>query len=74
MSRPLSDGDVLACLSAAVRLAGGQRAWADVHGFTQSYVSKVLRGDQAPSPRALAALGLQEMPRRYVPVERGAVR
>ncbi|SFM16147.1 hypothetical protein [Methylobacterium pseudosasicola] len=69
--RPLTDEDVRVVLSAAVRIAGGQRPWSRLNGISQSYVSKVLRGDQPPGERVLAALGLAEMPRTYTPIDGG---
>jgi hypothetical protein len=76
--RPLTDEDVRIVLSAAVRIAGGQRVWSRLHEINQSYVGKVLAGKRDPGERVLAALGLAELPRRYGPVDApakpGAVR
>ena len=67
--RPLTGGDVRACLKAAIRAAGGQRAWAARHGVSQGYVSKAVLGRRPPGDRVLAALGLRELPPAYVPVQ-----
>lgn len=75
--RPLTDEDVRLVLSAACRIAGGQRSWSRLTGISQSYVGKVLAGKREPGERVLAALGLAELPRMYAPVDapvkRGAV-
>lgn len=69
--RPLTDEDVRLVLSAACRIAGGQRVWSRLNGLNQSYISKILRGEQPPGERVLAALGLAEMPRTYTPINGG---
>ena len=57
-------------LARACQQAGGQAAWARLHGIAPGYVSDVLRGHDEPGKRLLAALGLERVV-DYRPVEDG---
>ena len=50
--------DVRAMLRKSCDQAGTLRAWAKVHGLSPAYVSDVVRGNRAPGPSILKALGL----------------
>lgn len=45
-------------LREACRKAGGQKAWAEAHGFSASFVSDVLNAKRPIPDSVLAALGL----------------
>ena len=62
----ISEQAVREVLREAVRKAGNQKQFAAAHGVGQQYVSEILRGTRAPSPRILAALGLVRIT-AYVP-------
>ena len=57
--------EVYARLRRECKAAGGQTAWATLHGLSAGYVSDVLNARKAPSQRVLAALNLVEVV-RYV--------
>jgi hypothetical protein len=50
--------DVCRRLAAACKSAGGQKAWADKHSISGSYVSDVLHSRREPGDSILKALGL----------------
>jgi DNA-binding transcriptional regulator YdaS (Cro superfamily) len=54
----LDSMDVCARLSAACKEAGGQSAWAALHGVSPTYVSSVLHARIEPGKAILQALGL----------------
>jgi hypothetical protein len=62
---PITLLDVYARLSVACREAGNQRAWAQRHGISATYLSDVLNARTEPGPTMLAALGLVRVV-RYV--------
>lgn len=43
---------------------GARKAWVNRHGFTQGFISMVLAGKTAPSPRLCEALGIRKHPMR----------
>ena len=53
----LRDSDMVKLLRAACAAAGSQRAWADSHGFSTSYISDVLRGHRDFTEALANALG-----------------
>jgi len=53
--------NVLALLRQKCDEAGGQKAWAAVHGVSQVYVSDVLAGRREPAGKIIAALGLERV-------------
>lgn len=55
----LTEQDVRDRLRAAVTAAGGQRRFAEAHGFTPAYVNDVLHGKRALADRILAAIGVK---------------
>lgn len=62
----MSEAAVRQVLRAAVEKAGNQAAFARAHGVGQQYISELMRGTRAPSPRILEALGLVRIT-AYVP-------
>lgn len=50
--------DVIAKLRAAIEEAGSAKSWAAANGFSDAYVSDVLKGNRRPGDRILLALGL----------------
>lgn len=62
----MSEQAVREVLRAAVAKAGNHKSFAAANGVGQQYVSEILRGTRAPSPRILAALGLIRI-RAYAP-------
>lgn len=66
MTEPLLEEEVVARLRAACVEAGGQSAWAAVHGVSAPYVHDVCRGRRGPGESVLRGLGLQREV-RYVP-------
>lgn len=60
---------VVAELRAAVRKAGGMRAWGEAHGVSRSYVRDVLNADRGPGESVLRALGYGRVT-RYVKLRR----
>jgi DNA-binding transcriptional regulator YdaS (Cro superfamily) len=57
----LTEEDVRARLRAAIEAAGGQRKFAEEHGFTTSYVHDVIHGRRALAARILQALGIKRI-------------
>lgn len=57
----LTEMQVIERLRAACKAAGGQKAFARLHGFTGAYVHDVLHGRRPPADRILDALGLERM-------------
>jgi DNA-binding transcriptional regulator YdaS (Cro superfamily) len=57
----LTEQEVIEQLRSAIASAGGQRAYADVHGFTPGYVSDVMRGKRALADRILATIGVERI-------------
>lgn len=55
--------DVFGMLRRACRDAGGQSAWAEVHGISPAYVSDVLNARREPGDKILTALGLRKVVR-----------
>lgn len=55
--------DVFGMLRKACRDAGGQSAWADLHGVSPAYVSDVLNARREPGEKILVALGLRKVVR-----------
>jgi DNA-binding transcriptional regulator YdaS (Cro superfamily) len=55
----MTEHDVLTRLRAVVEAAGGQRAFAEKHGFTPAYVNDVLHGRRALADRICAAIGVR---------------
>lgn len=55
----LTEQEVMARLRTAVTEAGGQRAFAEAHGFTVAYVHDVVHGRRAMADRILAAIGIE---------------
>jgi hypothetical protein len=58
--------EVRRLLAAECYSAGGQRAWAERHGFSPGFISSVLQRRKEPSAKMLAALGLERVVRRTV--------
>jgi hypothetical protein len=54
----MTEDQVRALLRAECDKAGSIRAWARKHDLSAMYVSKVLRGQQAPGPSICRPLGL----------------
>lgn len=59
----LTQDDVRARLSRAIREAGSQRAFATLAGVSPAYVSDVVAGRRAPGASILAALDLVRVER-----------
>lgn len=55
----LTEHEVMQRLRDAIKEAGGQRKFAEAHGFTVGYVSDVLRGNRALADRILSAIGVE---------------
>lgn len=58
----MTEQEVIEMLKAAVDAAGGQRAFARLHGLSAGYVNDVLRGKRGLSDRILKTIGVK----RYV--------
>jgi hypothetical protein len=56
--KTMTEDQVIALLRAECDRAGSIRAWGRRHGASAMYVSKVLRGQQAPGPSICRPLGL----------------
>jgi DNA-binding transcriptional regulator YdaS (Cro superfamily) len=54
----LSEEAVRERLRQALKAAGGQRAFARLHGFSAAYVNDVLHGRRYPAENICAALGV----------------
>ena len=59
----LREIDVFAELRRACAAAGGQKAWAEVHGIAPQHLNDVLMCRREISPRILGALGLVKVAR-----------
>lgn len=57
----LTEQEVIERLRVAIEESGGQRAFAEKHGFTAAYVNDVRHGRRAPADRILSALGLERI-------------
>lgn len=57
----LTELQVIERLRAACAAAGGQKAFAKVHGLTPGYVHDVLHSKRAPADRILAAIGVERV-------------
>jgi DNA-binding transcriptional regulator YdaS (Cro superfamily) len=57
----LTEQEVRDRLRGAVEQAGGQRRFADMHGFTPAYVNDVVHGRRALADRILAAIGVERV-------------
>jgi DNA-binding transcriptional regulator YdaS (Cro superfamily) len=55
----LTEQEVIERLRAAVSNIGGQRRFAQTHGFTPAYVHDVLHGKRALADRILMAIGVK---------------
>lgn len=53
----LSPDELRAALAEACKAAGGQKAWAALHGVSAPYVCDVLAGRREPGPTILEPLG-----------------
>jgi hypothetical protein len=65
MSGGMDTLDVCRMIRARCDRAGGQRAWAEATGLSESYVSDVLNARREPGESILRALGLRRV-FRYV--------
>lgn len=63
----LTESAVYVKLQAAVADAGGQRAWANMHDISATYLNDVINGRSSPGAKILTALGLRKHV-RYVPL------
>lgn len=63
MMTDLTHDDVRARLSAAIREAGSQRAFAARAGVSAGFLSDVIRGRRDPGERVLAAIDLRRVER-----------
>lgn len=61
----MTDTNPIDALERAVQAAGTQTRFAEAHGFPQSYISAVMRGERPASDKLLTCLGLR---RAIVPV------
>jgi len=57
----LTEQDVLARLSAAIKVAGSQTAFAQQHGISDQYVSDAMRGRRELGQKILDALGIERV-------------
>ena len=57
MAKYLTEQDLLKILKKACYQAGSQRAWADAHGLSPSFVSDVLQGKRDVTAKIARALG-----------------
>jgi hypothetical protein len=57
----MTEQQVLERLRTAIDAAGGQRKFAEQHGFTPAYVHDVLYGKRALADRILAAIGVERL-------------
>lgn len=57
----LTESQVIERLRAACVAAGGQKAFAEQHKLTPSYVHDVLHGRRPPADRILAAIGVERV-------------
>ena len=55
----MTEQEVRERLQAAVDAAGGQRRFAELHGFSAAYVNDVLRGKRDLADRILATIGIE---------------
>lgn len=55
----MTEREVIERLQEAVTAAGGQRAFARMHGLSVAYINDVLRGKRALSERVLATIGIR---------------
>lgn len=65
VSEPLDGIGLFARLRDACSAAGSQKAWAERHGLSPSYVNDVLNDRTPPGDAILSALGLRKVV-RYV--------
>jgi DNA-binding transcriptional regulator YdaS (Cro superfamily) len=66
MKRELRIDDVRRLLARCCEEAGGQAAFAKLHGLTKAYVSLVATGKRPPSERLCTALGISADGGRWV--------
>lgn len=57
----MTEYEVKKRLRAAIDAAGGQRRFAEAHGFSAAYVNDVLRGKRDLADRILAAIGVRRI-------------
>lgn len=60
--------ELFALLRKSCSDAGGQSAWAEMHGVSASYLSDVVNSRREPGDKILAGLGLRKVV-RYVPAK-----
>lgn len=61
----LSHMALLQFLREEIVKAGSQKAWAKDNNVEASHLTRVLKWGYPPNARLLAAIGYEEMPRRY---------
>lgn len=57
----LTEQDVIARLGAAIKAAGSQTAFAQLHGISNQYVSDAMRGKRELGQKLLDALGIERV-------------
>jgi DNA-binding transcriptional regulator YdaS (Cro superfamily) len=57
----MTEKEVIERLRIACQNAGGQKAFAKLHGFSAAFVSDVVNGKRHPSDRVLEAIGLERV-------------
>lgn len=55
----MTEQEVRERLRAAIQEAGGQRRFAEAHGFSIAYVNDVIRGKRDLAARILAVIGVE---------------
>lgn len=65
----LTPADVVAMLRQSIAATGGTNLWARKHGINQATVSQVANGQILPPAAVANALGLVELPRRWMRVK-----
>lgn len=55
----MTEFEVRVRLNTAINAAGGQRQFAQAHGFSVAYVNDVVRGKRDLAARILAAIGIE---------------
>lgn len=62
----MTEEEVRERLRAAIGKAGGQRRFAEAHGFSIAYVNDVVRGRRELADRILAVLGIERTVTQHV--------
>lgn len=57
----MTEQEAIEYLRNACQKAGGQRQFAELHGFSTGYISDVLAGKRALADRILIALGIERV-------------